>query len=44
MLAAECRRSVQGVLLLSQVYRDPVPFMSAKAAVETLLDKATPST
>ena len=31
----------QGALLLSQVYRDPVPFVSAKAAVEILLDDAT---
>jgi AcrR family transcriptional regulator len=30
----------QGALLLSQVYRDPAPFESAKAAVEILLDNA----
>lgn len=30
----------QGALLLSQVYRDAVPFVSAKAAVEILLDNA----
>lgn len=30
----------QGALLLSQVYRDPAPFESAKSAVEILLDKA----
>ena len=30
----------QGALLLSQVYRDPAPFVSAKAAVETLLKNA----
>ena len=30
----------QGALLLSQVYRDPAPFESAKSAVAILLDNA----
>jgi hypothetical protein len=31
---------VQGALLMSQVCRNPAPFASAKAAVETLLQSA----